>query len=65
MHVWAGDGLAEKFLESHSGVRVVSLELFELDPSFFEEAARGAEESRRRREERHREREEREERPGR
>ncbi|HUM12549.1 MAG TPA: HTH domain-containing protein [Myxococcaceae bacterium] len=63
VHVWAAEGLAEKFLESHSGVRVVSLELFELDPSFFEEAARGAEESRRRREERHREREERDERP--
>ncbi|HVP60199.1 MAG TPA: HTH domain-containing protein [Myxococcaceae bacterium] len=63
VHVWAGDGLAEKFLESHSGVRVLSLELFELDPSFFEEAARGAEESRRRRQERHREREEREEPP--
>ncbi|MGZ6029164.1 MAG: HTH domain-containing protein [Myxococcaceae bacterium] len=54
VHVWAGDGLAEKFLESHSGVRVVSLELFELDPAFFDDAARGAEESRRRREERHR-----------
>ena len=63
VHVWAGEGLAEKFLESHSGVRVVSLELFELDPTFFEEAARGAEESRRRREERHREREEKTERP--
>jgi ribonuclease E len=62
VHVWAGEGLAEKFLESHTGVRVVSLELFELDRAFFEEAARGAEESRRRREERHREREEREER---
>ncbi len=62
VHVWAGEGLAEKFLESHSGVRVVSLELFELDRAFFEDAARGAEESRRRREERHREREEREER---
>lgn len=54
VQVWAGDGLAEKFLESHSGVRVVSLELFELDPTFFDDAARGAEESRRRREERHR-----------
>src|SRR5262249_55955044 len=63
VQVWAGEGLAEKFLESHSGVRVVPLELFELDRSFFEEAARGAEESRRRREERHREREEQEERP--
>jgi hypothetical protein len=63
VHVWAGEGLAEKFLESHSGVRVVSLELFELDRTFFEEAARGAEESRRRREERHREREERTEPP--
>jgi ribonuclease E len=62
VHVWAGEGLAEKFLESHTGVRVVSLELFELDRGFFEEAARGAEESRRRREERHREREERAER---
>ncbi|RPH72195.1 MAG: hypothetical protein EHM78_04265 [Myxococcaceae bacterium] len=59
VHVWAGEGLAEKFLESHTGVRVVSLELFELDRAFFDEAARGAEESRRRREERHREREER------
>ncbi|HEY3588353.1 MAG TPA: HTH domain-containing protein, partial [Myxococcaceae bacterium] len=63
VQVWAGDGLAEKFLESHSGVRVISLELFELDPAFFEDCARGAEESRRRREERHREREERVERP--
>jgi hypothetical protein len=63
VHVWAGDGLAEKFLESHSGVRVVSLELFELDTAFFEDCARGAEESRRRREERHREREERTEPP--
>ena len=63
VHVWAGDGLAEKFLESHTGVRVVSLELFELDSAFFEEAARGAEESRRRREERRHEREERAERP--
>ena len=62
VHVWAGEGLAEKFLESHCGVRVVSLELFELDRAFFDEAARGAEESRRRREERHREREERTER---
>lgn len=59
VHVWAGDGLAEKFLEAHTGVRVVSLELFELDPAFFDDAARGAEESRRRREERHRSREER------
>jgi hypothetical protein len=63
VHVWAGEGLAEKFLESHSGVRVLSLELFELDRAFFEDAARGAEESRRRREERHREREERAEHP--
>ena len=63
VHVWAGEGLAEKFLESHSGVRVVSLELFELDRAFFEDCARGAEESRRRREERHREREERAPRP--
>ncbi|HZJ53791.1 MAG TPA: HTH domain-containing protein, partial [Myxococcaceae bacterium] len=62
VNVWAGEGLAEKFLESHTGVRVVSLELFELDRAFFEDAARGAEESRRRREERHREREERAER---
>ena len=54
VHVWAGDGLAEKFLESHCGVRVTLHELFELDPGFFDDAARGAEESRRRREERHR-----------
>lgn len=63
--VWAGEGLAEKFLESHTGVRAVSLELFELDPGFFDDAARGAEESRRRREERHRERAEHPERPDR
>ncbi|HTS79369.1 MAG TPA: HTH domain-containing protein [Myxococcaceae bacterium] len=62
VHVWAGEGLAEKFLEAHAGVRVTSLELFELDRAFFEDAARGAEESRRRRAERHREREERVER---
>jgi hypothetical protein len=55
--VWSGDGLAEKFLEAHTGVRVTHLELFELDPSFFEDVSRDAEEARHRREERRRERE--------
>ena len=57
VHIWSGEGLAEKFLEAHAGVRVTTLELFELDRAFFEDAARDAEDARRRREERHRERE--------
>jgi ribonuclease E len=57
VQIWSGEGLAEKFLEAHAGVRVTTLELFELDRSFFEDAARDAEDARRRREERHRERE--------
>ena len=55
--VWSGDGLAEKFLEARTGVRVTQLELFELDRSFFEDVSRDAEEARHRREERRRERE--------
>ena len=55
--VWTGDGLAEKFLEAHTGVRVTQLELFELDRAFFEDVSRDAEEARHRREERRRERE--------
>jgi hypothetical protein len=55
--VWGGDGLAEKFLEARTGVRVTQLELFELDRSFFEDVSRDAEEARHRREERRRERE--------
>jgi restriction endonuclease Mrr len=57
VQIWSGEGLAEKFLEAHAGVRVTTLELFELDRAFFEDAARDAEDARRRREERHRERE--------
>jgi ribonuclease E len=57
VHIWSGEGLAEKFLEARAGVRVTTLELFELDRAFFEDAARDAEDARRRREERHRERE--------
>jgi ribonuclease E len=56
VQIWSGEGLAEKFLEAHAGVRVTTLELFELDRAFFEDAAREAEDARRRREERHRER---------
>jgi hypothetical protein len=55
--VWSGDGLAEKFLEARTGVRVTQLELFELDRSFFEDVSRDAEEARHRRDERRRERE--------
>jgi len=55
--VWSGDGLAEKFLEAHTGVRVTHLELFELDRGFFEDVSRDAEEAKHRREERRRERE--------
>ena len=55
--VWSGDGLAEKFLEARTGVRVTQLELFELDRAFFEDVSRDAEEARHRREERRRERE--------
>jgi ribonuclease E len=54
--LWCGEGLADKFLEAHSGVRVTHAELFELDAAFFVSAARVAAEVRERREERRRER---------
>jgi len=54
--LWCGEGLADKFLEAHAGVRVTQAELFELDPAFFQSAARVAAEVRERREERKRER---------
>jgi ribonuclease E len=55
--LWCGEGLADKFLEAHAGVRVTNAELYELDPAFFQSAARVAAEVRERREERRRERE--------
>jgi hypothetical protein len=54
--LWCGEGLADKFLEAHAGVRVTHAELFEIDPAFFQSAARVAAEVRERREERRRER---------
>jgi ribonuclease E len=54
--LWCGEGLADKFLEAHAGVRVTHAELYELDPAFFQSAARVAAEVRERREERRRER---------
>jgi ribonuclease E len=54
--LWCGEGLADKFLEAHSGVRVTHAELFELDAAFFVSAAKVAAEVRERREERRRER---------
>jgi ribonuclease E len=54
--LWCGEGLADKFLEAHAGVRVTHAELFEIDPAFFQAAARVAAEVRERREERRRER---------
>lgn len=59
--LWCGEGLADKFLEAHAGVRVTHAELYELDPAFFQSAARVAAEVRERREERRRERAEHEE----
>jgi len=59
--LWCGEGLADKFLESHSGARVLHAELFEVDPAFFQAAARVAAEVRERREERRRERAEQDE----
>ncbi len=54
--LWCGEGLADKFLEAHAGVRVTHGELFEMDPLFFQSAARVAAEVKERREERRRER---------
>jgi ribonuclease E len=59
--LWCGEGLAEKFLEAHAGVRVTHAELFEMDAAFFQSAARVAAEVRERREERRRERAEQDE----
>jgi len=54
--LWCGEGLADKFLESHAGARVIHAELYEVDPAFFQAAARVAAEVRERRAERRRER---------
>ncbi len=59
--LWCGEGLADKFLEAHAGVRVTHAELYEVDPAFFQSAARVAAEVRERREERRRERAEQDE----
>ncbi len=50
--VWAGDALADRFLDEGLGVTVTQLPVFELDERFFETARVDAEESARRREER-------------
>jgi ribonuclease E len=55
--LWCGDGLAEKFCEAHTGVKVTQVELFEIDEAFFVQAKVDGEEAQRRREERHREKE--------
>jgi hypothetical protein len=55
--LWCGEGLAEQFFEAQVGVKVQTIELFELDEAFFAEASRDAEEAAKRREERARERE--------
>src|SRR5262249_43964560 len=43
--VWSGDGLAEKFLEARTGVRVTPLELFELDRAVSEGVSRDGEQA--------------------
>ena len=55
--LWCGDALAEKFLESHTGVKVQLLEVYEPDESFFAQMDVEAEEARVRREDRQKERE--------
>src|SRR6185369_2184996 len=51
--LWCGEGLADQFFDAHTGVKVTTVELYEIDEAFFEEAHRDAEEARVRREERH------------
>jgi ribonuclease E len=55
--LWCGDGLADKFCESHTGVRVVHVELYHIDEAFFVQAKVDGDDAQRRREERHREKE--------
>lgn len=50
--LWCGEGLAEQFFEAAVGVKVQTIELYEIDEAFFEEARRDADEARQRREER-------------
>lgn len=50
--LWCGEGLGEKMLEAHLGVKVTNAELYEFDPIFFEVAAKDADELRARRDER-------------
>jgi hypothetical protein len=54
--LWCGDSLAERFFEAQVGVTVTTLELFTMDPDFFDRAHADALESQQRREERQRER---------
>jgi hypothetical protein len=54
--LWCGDSLAERFFEAQVGVTVTTLELFSMDPDFFDRAHADALESQQRREERQRER---------
>jgi len=55
--LWCGEGLAEQFFEAQIGVKVQTVELYEIDEAFFAEAQRDADEARKRREERHAQRE--------
>lgn len=54
--LWCGEGLSDQFFEAKAGVKVQTVELYEVDEAFFEEARKDAEEARLRREERHAER---------
>lgn len=54
--LWCGEGLADKFFEGHVGTRVTTVELFEVDDAFFDQATRDAEDAQKRREERQRDR---------
>ncbi len=54
--LWCGEGLADQFFEAQAGVKVQTIELYEIDEAFFTDAARDAEEAKLRREERSRER---------
>ncbi len=55
--LWCSEGLAEKFFEARTGVSVQTVELFEIDERFFDQARVDGDEASQRREERHREHE--------
>ncbi len=57
--MWAGDALADKFFEAKVGVSVTTVEVFDIDETFFAQAKLDADEALKRREERHRERDQR------